>query len=136
MLALIPLTLTLLVRALHRGTWGRWLAYGASQFLLLYTYPGGLYLLLVLNAVTALALWRPPPGHARARTAGAALAGGEPGGRHGLGAADAPQHDAAPGVLGHRDPGHPPALPGQRPRFPVGGPELARGIGGARSTRS
>ena len=58
MLALIPLTLTLLVRALHRGTWGRWLAYGASQFLLLYTFPAGLYLLLVMNAVTALALWR------------------------------------------------------------------------------
>jgi hypothetical protein len=58
MLALIPLTLTLWVGALHRGTWGRWLAYGAAQFLLLYTYTGTLYLLLVVNAVTALALWR------------------------------------------------------------------------------
>jgi hypothetical protein len=58
MLALIPLTLTLWVRALHRGSWGRWLAFGASQFLLLYTFPGGFYLLLVLNGVTALALWR------------------------------------------------------------------------------
>jgi len=58
MLALIPLTLTLWVGALHRGTWGRWLWYGAAQFLLLYTYPGALYLLLVLNALTALVLWR------------------------------------------------------------------------------
>jgi len=58
MLALIPLTLTLSLRALHRGSWGRWLAYGASQFLLLYTYPGCLYLLAALNAVIALALWR------------------------------------------------------------------------------
>ena len=58
MLALIPLTLTLWVRALHRGTWGRWLAYGASQFFLLYTFPGGLWLVLALNLVTALALWR------------------------------------------------------------------------------
>jgi hypothetical protein len=58
MLALIPLTLILWVRALHRGTWGRWLAYGACQFLLLYTYPGILYLLLMLNAFTALALLR------------------------------------------------------------------------------
>ncbi len=56
MLALIPLTLTLWVRALHRGTWGRWLAFGACQFLLLYTYPGTLYFLVVLNAFTALAL--------------------------------------------------------------------------------
>ena len=58
MLALIPLTLTLLVHALHRGSWGRWLAYGASQFLLLYTFPAGVYLLLVANAIAALALWR------------------------------------------------------------------------------
>ncbi len=58
MLALIPLTLTLLVRALHRGSWGRWLAYGASQFLLLYTFPAGVYLLLIANAIAALALWR------------------------------------------------------------------------------
>jgi hypothetical protein len=58
MLALIPLTLTLWVGVLHRGTWGRWLAYGAAQFLLLYTYAGTLHFLLVVNAVTALVLWR------------------------------------------------------------------------------
>jgi hypothetical protein len=57
MLALIPITLTLWVGALHRGTWGRWLAYGAAQFLLLYTYAGTLYFALVMNAVTVLALW-------------------------------------------------------------------------------
>ena len=57
MLALIPVTLTLWVGALHRGTWGRWVAYGAAQFLLLYTYAGTLYFALVMNAVTVLALW-------------------------------------------------------------------------------
>jgi hypothetical protein len=46
------------VGVLHRGTWGRWLAYGAAQFLLLYTYAGTLYFLLVVNALTALVLWR------------------------------------------------------------------------------
>jgi hypothetical protein len=58
MLALLPFTLILWMGVLHRGSWGRWLAFGASQFLLLYTFPGGLYLLMVMNAVTVLALWR------------------------------------------------------------------------------
>jgi hypothetical protein len=45
-----------LVRALHRGTWGRWALYGASQFLLLWTYPGALLFVVVLNLATASSL--------------------------------------------------------------------------------
>ncbi len=55
-LALLLLSLCpwLLVRCLHCGTWGRWAAYGAAQFLLLWTYPSTLWFVALLN-LTAVA---------------------------------------------------------------------------------
>lgn len=57
-IALVPLTLTALVAALHRGTWARWALFGLLQCLLLWTFPAGAYLLVMLNLVAAAALWR------------------------------------------------------------------------------
>ncbi len=48
---LVSLTIGLLVLALHRGTWRRWIGYGSAQMLLIWTYPATVDHLLVLNAV-------------------------------------------------------------------------------------
>ncbi|MBW2371174.1 MAG: hypothetical protein JRF70_01460, partial [Deltaproteobacteria bacterium] len=53
-LALVPLTLVALFRALHRGTWGRWALFGVAQFLLLWTYPATLWFAVVFNAAAAV----------------------------------------------------------------------------------
>ena len=53
-LALVPLTLVALFRALHRGTWGRWALFGVAQFLLLWTYPATLWFAIVFNAAAAV----------------------------------------------------------------------------------
>lgn len=51
-LLLIPLLLLAWKRGMERGTWPAWMAFGACQFLLLWTWPGVLYLLLILNLGT------------------------------------------------------------------------------------
>lgn len=53
-LALVPLSLVALFRALHRGTWGRWALFGVAQFLLLWTYPATLWFAVVFNAAAAV----------------------------------------------------------------------------------
>jgi hypothetical protein len=57
MLALLPLLIVLAMRALERGSWPRWALYGASQVLLLWTYPGAIFVLVVANLVVLWRLW-------------------------------------------------------------------------------
>ena len=57
LLLLVPLSWLLLVRALERGTWGRWLAYGAAQCALLWVHAGMLYQLALTNLAALAALW-------------------------------------------------------------------------------
>lgn len=59
-LALLLLSLCpwLLVRCLHRGTWRRWAAYGAAQFLLLWTYPATLWFVVLLNLAAVASVLR------------------------------------------------------------------------------
>ncbi len=61
-MCLVTVTVVLLIRALHHGTWRRWIAYGAVQFLLLWTYPAILYHLVVLNLIAVAFLWRSDEG--------------------------------------------------------------------------
>lgn len=56
-MCLITLTLILLVAALHRGSWRRWIAFGVGQLLLLWTYPATLYHVLLMNAVAVGFFW-------------------------------------------------------------------------------
>jgi hypothetical protein len=58
LMLLVSLVPWLLVRALHHGSWPRWLAFGAAQLLLLWTNPGALAVLVVANAVAVVALLR------------------------------------------------------------------------------
>lgn len=48
-LLLVPLLLVLAKRGIDTGRWFYWGLYGLIHFLLLYTWPGTLYLLLILN---------------------------------------------------------------------------------------
>lgn len=52
LMAFIPLCLLCWLHALRRNSWPRWLAFGAAQFALIYCYPGGAYILVVLNLLT------------------------------------------------------------------------------------
>ena len=54
MVCIIPIVLYFWVRAIHENRWRWWLLHSASQFALVYCYPGSLYVLIVLNAATAL----------------------------------------------------------------------------------
>lgn len=56
-LGLVPLVLLFFLRALDDRRWRWWIAFGASQFLLMYFYPTCLYLLGVLNLCAPLAIW-------------------------------------------------------------------------------
>jgi hypothetical protein len=58
MLFLMPLALLLFLRALSRGSYGRWLAFGVAEVLLLWSFPGVLFYLVVANAGGALWLLR------------------------------------------------------------------------------
>ena len=58
LLLLVPVTWVLLVGALERGTWRRWILYGLAQTLLLWTHVAMLYQLAATNLVAAVALWR------------------------------------------------------------------------------
>jgi hypothetical protein len=55
-LLLVPTVWVLLLNALHRGTWGRWLAFGAAQTLLMCTHMGTVMLLIATNAAAAVGL--------------------------------------------------------------------------------
>lgn len=56
-LLLVPVVLYYFLRAVEDGRWRWWLAFGASQFLLLYFYPTCVYVLVVLNLCAPLAIW-------------------------------------------------------------------------------
>lgn len=49
LMLLLTLALGLLVRAVHRGTWARWSAYGGAQFLLLWTWPAAALVVALMN---------------------------------------------------------------------------------------
>jgi hypothetical protein len=53
MLCIIPIVLYFWLRAIRENEWRWWLLFAASQFALLYCYPGSLYVLIVLNGATA-----------------------------------------------------------------------------------
>jgi hypothetical protein len=54
MLCTIPVVLYFWLRAIQENRWRWWLLFSASQFALVYFYPGSLYVLIVLNGATAL----------------------------------------------------------------------------------
>jgi hypothetical protein len=54
----IPLLLGTMVGVLHRGTWRRWIAFGAVEVLLLWDDPGGMPILGVADAALLFELWR------------------------------------------------------------------------------
>ena len=56
MLCMIPVVLYFWLRAMQENRWRWWLLHSASQFALVYCYPGSLYVLIVLNGATALRL--------------------------------------------------------------------------------
>jgi uncharacterized membrane protein YdcZ (DUF606 family) len=53
-LLVIPLLLLAWKRGMENGRWTAWAAFGAGQFALLYTWPGTLYLLFLVNLLTAV----------------------------------------------------------------------------------
>lgn len=53
MLFLIPLVLYFWLRAVGENRWRWWLALAGGQFALVYCYPGSIYVLMVLNLLTA-----------------------------------------------------------------------------------
>ena len=54
MLCIIPIVLYFWLRAIRENKWRWWLLSSASQFALIYCYPGALYVLIVLNGATAV----------------------------------------------------------------------------------
>lgn len=52
-----PLMLYCLLEAIETGRWRWWIAFAASEFALLYAYPGCLYMLVAANACGLAALW-------------------------------------------------------------------------------
>ena len=58
MLALLPLLIVFALRVLERGSWPRFTLYGACQALLLWTYPGAIFALIVVNLVVLGRLWK------------------------------------------------------------------------------
>ena len=52
LMALIPLCLYCWLRAMRSNLWRWWLAFGAAELALVYCYPGGVYILVVLNLLT------------------------------------------------------------------------------------
>ena len=57
MLALVPLYLVAAMRVLERGSWPRWACFGTVEVLLLWTYPGTLFVLIAVNAAVLFQLW-------------------------------------------------------------------------------
>ncbi len=61
LLALLPVSLVAAFRVLERGSWDRWAVYGAVQMLLLWTYPGAIFVPVVLNGWLLFQLVRNRP---------------------------------------------------------------------------
>ncbi len=53
LLLFTPLALGCLIRATQTGRWRWWIGYGFAQFLILWSYPGALHLLIALNVSAA-----------------------------------------------------------------------------------
>jgi hypothetical protein len=59
----LPLLVLVLLRAVDRGTWRWWTAFGACAFAALYAHAGSLYALVLVHALGLAAVWmRNPPG--------------------------------------------------------------------------
>ena len=56
-LCLIPLVIYFFLRALNNGRWRWWAAFGLAEFLLMYSYPTCVYVLVVLNVCALPAIW-------------------------------------------------------------------------------
>jgi hypothetical protein len=69
LLLCMPLLLGAMVAVLHRGTWRRWVAFGAVEVVLLWVYPAGLAILAVANAALLFELWRRHRGALRGQAA-------------------------------------------------------------------
>ena len=54
----VPLGLWLLLRAVDRGSWPRWIAYGVTQFVMLWALPLAAVPVLVMNLAAMGLLWR------------------------------------------------------------------------------
>lgn len=60
--AFLPLSMGLLWRALATGSMRTWVLYGVVEFFVLWTYPGALYFVMILNLVgCGMILTTPPP---------------------------------------------------------------------------
>ncbi|MBW2394826.1 MAG: hypothetical protein JRG95_11190 [Deltaproteobacteria bacterium] len=64
MLALLPLLIIFALRVLERTSWPRFVAYGACQTLLLWTYPGAIFVLIVINGIVLGRFWKTRTGGA------------------------------------------------------------------------
>ncbi len=53
----LPLSLLLLLKAVRRGRWPYWAGFGLSQFLLFFSYPATVYLLVPLNLAALLVIF-------------------------------------------------------------------------------
>jgi len=58
LLALLPALVIALLRVLERGTWLRWMVFGGVEMLVLWTYPGALFVLVVANVFLFVELVR------------------------------------------------------------------------------
>jgi hypothetical protein len=67
--ALVPLVWAVLLDALHHGSWRRWAAFGGAQFVLLWAFPGALYLLAITNLLALGAVLTRHRGEARTQQA-------------------------------------------------------------------
>jgi hypothetical protein len=63
LLLLLPGMLLFWLRATSENLWRWWLAFGACQFLLLWVFPAAIYILAVLNSLTAWWLIKERSGH-------------------------------------------------------------------------
>jgi hypothetical protein len=68
LLVLVPLSLWLLLRVWHRGTWPRWSAFAAAELAVVWTFPGAFWLVLVASLAAALGVIALHPHHAARRT--------------------------------------------------------------------
>lgn len=76
LLLLIPLALVSLVKAARTGGWGWWLGFGLLQFLILWSYPGALQLVMALNVSAIWVVLTPrTPRHWRVAQAGRWIVG-------------------------------------------------------------
>lgn len=71
LLLLSPLAMVFLVKAARSGGWSWWLGFGITQFLIIWSYPGALHLLVALNVSALCMVFMPrTPRHWRAAQGG------------------------------------------------------------------